>query len=566
MDQGDQNFIWAHALADALAQSGVRWVVLSPGSRSTPLNLACVRHPKLHTWVFPDERSGAFFALGISKVTGIPTTLIATSGTAPSNWYPAVIEAAQDTQPLILISADRPMELQDCGANQTIDQTRLFGVYTRAFYALPHVDIKPTNLRMVGDMVARAVDRSQWPLAGPVHINVPLRDPLVPSDRLPIESLYSEPIATIRYPNSTPKTEDVTELAMQISGKQGLVVCGRGPYAQAFPRALCELARGLSWPVLADPLSGLRFGQHDRTQILGHYDAFLRKKAFCKKYRPNVVLRFGGTPTSQVLQQYLNQIDKGATILVDPLGLKPDPTRTSGMIFHTDAVALCQQLTKAITQSADSMWCRAFLEKEQSTAQRLQDLVDRPLEAEVMEKLVYHCPNQSIVFCGNSMVVRDVDSFLSGGEQVLTLVGNRGASGIDGNVSTTLGMAAVSDKPVIGLVGDLALFHDMNGLLAAKGLNAVLVVFNNGGGAIFEYLPQADLPEFETYWLTPPALDIAQIARLYSLNHHCIQDAEQFETALLSALDSSGVKLIEVLVDRKESVRRHKAYWETVVQ
>ncbi len=566
MDHGKQNLIWGHALVDALVESGVRCAVVSPGSRSTPLTLACIRHPKLRTWVFPDERSAAFFALGISKATGVPAAVIATSGTAPSNWYPAVIEAAQDAQPLILISADRPVELQNCGANQTIDQTGLFGVYTRAFYALPHVDVNSTSLRLVGDIVGRAVARCHWPLSGPVHINVPLRDPLVPLDNLSIESLHYEPIPTVHYPCSKPRTADVIKLARQIAGQQGLVVCGRGPYPQAFPIAVCELARSLSWPILADPLSGLRFGRHDRTQVLGHYDAFLRRQTFCDKYRPNYVLRFGGTPTSKVLQQYLNQVDKGATILVDPLGRWSDPTRTSGRIFYADTVALCQQLTAAMTQSAETSLYRAFLKQEQYTAQRLRDSVDRPFEAEVLAELVYHCPEQSIVFCGNSMVIRDVDSFLNGGEQLLTLAGNRGASGIDGNVSTALGMAAVSDKPVIGLVGDLALFHDMNGLLAARELNAVLVVFNNGGGAIFEYLPQANLPEFEQYWLTPPALDIAQIAKLYGLSYHRTQNNEQFETALLSSLGSSGVDLIDVIVDRKQSVRRHKAYWETVTR
>lgn len=565
MDYGQQNLIWAYTLVGSLVQNGVQCVVISPGSRSTPLTLACIHHAKLRTWVLPDERSAAFFALGMTKVTRRPSVVIATSGTAPSNWYPAVIEAAQDAQPLILLSADRPEELQDCGENQTIDQTCLFGVFTRAYYALPHVDTTPMGLQRLGELVTRAVDRSHWPLPGPVQINVPLREPLVPTESPSINLPPCVSTPTVSYPRLVPRTEDITKLTEWISGKKGVIVCGRGHYPENFPEALCELASRLSWPIFADPLSGLRLGRHDRSKVLGNYDTFLRSAAFCAANRPERVLRFGHVPTSKALQRYLSQIDPGATVLAGFQNSWPDPTRSSSRVFHVSAAALCEHLGTEIKQSIASGWCEIFVEEERRTAQRLRTLQDRPIEAEVLERLMILCPDQSVIFCGNSMVIRDVDSFLGGGDTAVCLVGNRGASGIDGNVSTILGMATVSDRPVIGLIGDLALYHDMNGLLAATGLNAVLVVFNNGGGAIFEYLPQAKLSDFEQYWLTPPALDIAHIAQLYGLRHHRIHNAGRFESALGASLSTSGVDLIEIVVDRKESVRRHQAYWKEVV-
>jgi 2-succinyl-5-enolpyruvyl-6-hydroxy-3-cyclohexene-1-carboxylate synthase len=565
MDYGQQNLIWAYTLVDSLAQNGVRSVVISPGSRSTPLTLACIHHVKLRTWVLPDERSAAFFALGMTKITRRPSAIIATSGTAPANWYPAVIEAAQDAQPLILLSADRPEELQDCGENQTIDQARLFGYFTRAYYALPHADTTPKSLQRLGELVTRAVDRSHWPLPGPVQLNVPLREPLVPTETSPFNPSPPLSTPTVSYPCLSPRTEDITGLVEWISDKKGVIVCGRGHYPDNFPEALCELASRLSWPIFADPLSGLRFGPHDHSKVLGHYDTYLRSAVFCTAHQPERILRFGHVPTSKALQRYLSHIDPGATALMGIQGPWSDPTRSSGRVLHLSTLALCEQLGTAINQSIASGWCEAFLEEERRTAQRLQTLQDRPIEAEVLERLMILCPDRSVIFCGNSMVIRDMDSFLGGGNTALHLVGNRGASGIDGNVSTILGMAAVSDLPVIGLIGDLALYHDMNGLLAANGLSAVLVVFNNGGGAIFEYLPQAKLSDFEQYWLTPPALDIAHIAQLYGLRHHRIRNADQFEKALLASLSKTGVDLIEVLVDRKESVRRHKAYWKAVV-
>jgi 2-succinyl-5-enolpyruvyl-6-hydroxy-3-cyclohexene-1-carboxylate synthase len=566
MDTGLRNLHWAAALVDGLARSGVRHVVVSPGSRSTPLTLAADQHPGIRTWVLPDERSAAFFALGLSRGTGDPACVIATSGSAPANWFPAVVEAAADRQPLILVSADRPEELQDCGANQTIDQTRLFGQHARWFVNLPVPDAGVPGLQHAGVRAVQAVDRSRWPLPGPVHLNVPFREPLVPALPLQPARLASQPPPVARHPRLAPAPGDTTELADWLTGRRGLIVCGPGGQAADFPEAVISLASRLGCPILADPLSGLRFGPHDRSRVLVSYDAWLRRRAFTGTVRPDWVLRFGAVPVSRTLQQYLDGLAPGSSSLVVPHTSWPDPGELSGRVLHAEPELLCRALTDAGPEPADAAWWGRWRDEERRAARLLQVQQRVPPEASVLAVLSRLLPSGGRIFCGNSLVIRDVDSFMLGGPQALTLVGNRGASGIDGNVSTLLGLAAGGGEPVVGLLGDLALYHDMNGLLAAREVTATLVVFNNDGGAIFGYLPQSELAEFERYWLTPTRLDISRIAALYGLAHHRVRDSDQLEAALSASLNAPGVDLIEVMVDREDSLARHRAYWSAVAE
>ncbi len=564
MSAADRNFRWAGAIVDGLFQSGVAHAVISPGSRSTPLTLACVRHPGMRSWLVPDERSAAFFALGLSKARDGLAVVIATSGSAPANWYPAVIEASQDMQPLVLLSADRPEELQACGANQTVDQIHLFGRHVRTFFALSDPDDSPAGLHHARTRAAQAVDGCRWPVPGPVHINVPFREPLVPDGGSlePVRGAAFVPVAV--QPRLAPAEADIRELGERLSGRRGLIVCGRGDFADGFPDAVVALARRLACPVLADPLSGLRFGGHDRSQVMTRYDGFLRGLNSAADYRAEWVLRFGGTPTSKTLQQYLGGLGVATSILVVPCGPWPDPGEVCGQTMHADPELVCQALMGVEPEAASPRWLEGFQHLEQGAAEGLPVSGSAPIEAEVMAVLARRLEAGATLFCGNSLVVRDADSFLAGGEQDLRVVGNRGVSGIDGNVSTVLGLAAVGRGTVVGLLGDLALYHDMNGLIAAREVDATLVVFNNGGGGIFGYLPQRDLPEFEQYWLSPTALDVGRIAKLYSLRHRPVEDAASFEQALMSSLDSPGVDLIEVLVDRQESFARHQAYWKAI--
>jgi 2-succinyl-5-enolpyruvyl-6-hydroxy-3-cyclohexene-1-carboxylate synthase len=563
VDIADLNLRWASALVETLVYGGVRHAVISPGSRSTPLILACTRHAGLRSWVLPDERSAAFFALGLARATGSPPMIVSTSGTAPANWFPAVIEASQDLQPLVLVSADRPTELRDCGANQTIDQTRLFGAHVRTFVQVPEPSEGEDTLRRLRGMIASAAERAQWPTPGPAHINVPFHEPLVPRSLPPAQQATSRGVS-IHRGASRPPTAVVEELARLYAGSSGVIVCGRGDFDDAFPGAVTRLAERLGCPILADPLSGLRFGPHDRSRVLTAYDAFLRQDTFVNAHRPAWILRFGGAPVSKPLQSYLDTSGESDTTLVVPYGPWPDPGRAATRVIHADPSQLCTALAEAAGAPAPDDWLTQFRGANTRARELLHNDPQTTLDLTSLGFIERHCPAGTALFCGNSLVIRDVDTAMRGGPQRLKLVGNRGASGIDGNVSTALGLAAGWTGPTVGLIGDLALYHDMNGLLAARDLDATLVVFNNGGGAIFEHLPQRRLPEFERYWLTPTGLDIARIAELYDLRHAEVSTQDAFEAAFEQALTRPGPELIEVVVERERSLSWHRDYWARV--
>ena len=563
---GTANLQWAHALLDGLAAAGVDRVVISPGSRSTPLALASELHPSLQTWVQVDERCAAFFALGMARVTAAPVALLATSGSAPAHWYPAVIEADQAGIPLVLLSADRPLELQGCGSNQTIDQHKLFQQAVRAFHALPAIVQHQQGQAFVRSVAMRAVHQSCWPLPGPVHINVPFHEPLLEKT---IPRLTPEgSAAAVELPTLMPPDAQLERIATRIAGQAGLSLCGPGRFGAEFAPSVTRLAEKLNCPLLADPLSGLRFGDHDRARILCHYDAFLRRAAFCNRYRPQWVLRFGSMPVSRSLLDYLQHLQSGKLIVVDPYGRWPDPLHRTGEMLRATPQAVCDGLAPRITCPTPAGWWEAFSRQEQVTAQLCHDLrvSGHWFEAQLVPALLDRLPAGSLLFAGNSMPVRELDSFSGQFEKPLQLVANRGASGIDGHVSSLLGLASASadGTTVAGLIGDLAFYHDMNGLLAAPDCNATLIIINNDGGGIFRYLPQAGLDAFERYWSTPTGLDFRHAADLYRLPFRRVGRADEFQQALNDSLSQQGVKIIEAVINPQHSVERHRAYWEAV--
>ncbi len=562
-DQGTHNLLWADALIDGLAAAGVRRAVISPGSRSTPLVLACSRHPEIATWTQVDERSAAFFALGMARHDEKAVILIATSGTAPAHWYPAVIEASQSGAPLILLSADRPPEQQGWAANQTIDQTHLFGGHVRAFHDPGAPSLDGPGFPFIRTLGVRAAHQACSPHPGPVHINLPFREPLVPNEMPPVpERGAAVPVAA---PGLQPNPKQIARIHTLVSSRPGLIVCGPLPQDEMFAQTVSALARQLGTPVLADPLSQLRFGGHDRSQIITRYDAFLRRTAFRAAQRPEWVLQFGAPPVSKSLLSYLDECG-APTILVAPRGDWPDPLHQCMEMVRADPTGFCQTLDTTNPKPNSPGWLETFLQ-EDILAEEMAGEGPLPLEAEIIQQILTQLPADATLFSGNSMPIRQIDSWSGKGETPIRILANRGASGIDGNPSTLLGLAAVSSGPVIGLLGDLALYHDMNGLLAAREetLNGVIVLLNNDGGGIFEYLPQAGLADFEQYWLTPTHLDFEQVARLYGLTYYRTTDAPGFGPALQQALDEPGLSLIEVAVNRKQSVERHHAYRERII-
>ena len=556
------NIHWALTLIDGLVSAGLTRAVISPGSRSTPLALACEYHPAVSTHVVLDERCAAFFALGLAKVDNAPVAVVGTSGGAPANWLPAVIEADYGAVPLILLSADRPPELQECGANQTVDQIRLFGGHVRFAFNFGVPETAVSALRHVAWRARQSVDKSRWPMPGPVHLNVPLREPLVPAV-IPEFALTRTGKAAV-YPRLIPPGHEITRLAGELSGLPGIIVCGAQTYPDGFPVAVAALAARLNCPLLADPLSNLRFGRHDRSRILTRYDTFLRNRDFSDGHRPAWVLRFGAQPVSQSLQRYLAAQDAAHHTLIDPHGRQTDPLHLSADIFHVDSAALCEALAGESISAASPDWMTDFADWEKRAAV----CQTPPIEAEVVRILLDSLPADATLFSGNSMPIRDLDSFSGSAEKPLRIFANRGASGIDGNLSTALGIAASTLKKsgkVVALLGDLTCCHDSGGLLAADGRDVVFVVLNNGGGGIFGYLPQAGLESFERLWLAPTGLDFGKMAALYGLAFQRVTQAQDFNAALAQALTEPGAQMIEVLVDRKESQLRHHNYWDALI-
>lgn len=559
-DTGLLNLRWSQALVDGIAAAGIHDLVLSPGSRSTPLALAFLRHPSMRCHIVLDERSAAFFALGIAKATRRPVAVLCTSGSAPANWFPAVIEADAGATPLLLLSADRPPELQGWGANQTIDQNHLFGRYVRSFHepGAPHSDFSTTYLH---HLAARAVSESLWPLPGPVHVNLAFREPLLPTAppaEWPLPAELPRNQRKFAQGRLMPDARLIAGTAETISARPGAIVCGGGDYPADFADAVTALARQLDCPILAEPLSNLRFGPHDQSQLCTRYDTFLRNPAYVAAHPAQWVLRFGAFPVTRTLQTWLASVP--TQIVVTPDTRWPDPQHSANMLFHADPAEFCKALSTAAPAPATTTWRTAFAQAETavaSFARHYQGLDN--FEGALIAALLELLPAEHRLFCGNSMAIRDLDAFSGCSDKALRIFGNRGASGIDGNLSTAIGIAV--DGPCVALLGDLTAQHDLTALAAARGLDIVFIVLNNGGGGIFEYLPQATLPEFDQAWLTPQTINFAAATETFGIAYARAETLADFKTALCTALKTGGPSLIEALLDRKTSVEHHRRYW-----
>ena len=551
---GSANRLWAERIIGGLAASGVVAVILSPGSRSTPLALAALRHPGLDVHVLLDERAAAFFALGQAKARRAPVALVCTSGSAVANWHPAVIEADRGRVPLILISADRPPELLDCGANQVIDQARLFGSALRAYHALPPAG---GDSGWLANLTAQAVLESLWPEPGPVQINAAFREPLL--ERGDADSTPSVPVTppALVLPRLTPREDDLDRLARRIEGRRGAILCGPGASASA---SIAALAARLDVPVLADPLSGMRFGPHDRSRVMTAQDLFLRREGPV----PDWVLRLGAAPVSKVLNQWAS----GAKDrwVVAPTGRWSDPNRDAGAMIVADEDALADGLAARVRVPAPPDWMASFHAAE---AEALRAIGGQgPDEAGVIARLLELLPDNALLFVGNSMAIRDMDAFSGTSGKTITVMGNRGASGIDGNLATFLGAAASGRfSAALALVGDLTFLHDLGGLAAWKG-DAAIAVLANDGGAIFEHLAVAGIlphEEFAQGWLTPQPADIAKASATFGC-HHIRAVPGGAGAALAEALARPGVSVVEIVIDRDKSVRDHRALWSVLAQ
>ncbi|WP_339228609.1 2-succinyl-5-enolpyruvyl-6-hydroxy-3-cyclohexene-1-carboxylic-acid synthase [Oceanobacillus sp. FSL K6-2867] len=563
-------------IVDEFVKSGVIDVVISPGSRSTPLALTFTEHPEIKEWVIIDERSAAFFAMGIAKQLDRPVALVCTSGTAAANYFPAIVEAYYSRVPLIVLTADRPHELRDVGAPQAIEQLKLYGDYPKWFHEMALPEATPDMLSYARNKAARAVYMAKEGNSGPVHLNFPFREPLTPDFSL--ENIWENhgapsEIQTVSSFVDGEKclTEQQIEQLIQklTNGKKGLIVCG--PQTdKRFAKAITELALKWKLPVLADPLSQVRAGSHEKDHVIEAYDAFLRNKTIRSELEPDYIIRFGAMPVSKAYLFYVKEHAHVKQYIVEGSSGYREPTGNRTEFIFADPVALCRAIQSASSANEVGLsWLRRWQEMNQiSKKHLLSGKEPQVTEGEVVRGLCEVIPDESTLYVGNSMAIRDVDTFFMTTSKQVQILANRGANGIDGVVSSGIG-AAASGKTVTLLIGDLSFFHDMNGLLAAKHykLNITILLVNNNGGGIFSFLPQSnDKRHFEALFGTPVDIKFEKAIEMYGGQYAEAMTEDHLKELLAASYLHKGLSVIEIKTDRTENVTWHQEKWNAIEQ
>jgi 2-succinyl-5-enolpyruvyl-6-hydroxy-3-cyclohexene-1-carboxylate synthase len=564
-------------LVDELARAGVRHACITPGSRSAPLAIACASHPTMRVWTHLDERAAAFFGLGIAKATRTPVVLVCTSGTAAANFLPAVVEAFHARVPLVVVTADRPPELRDCGAPQTIDQIRLFGSHARWFADLTLPATSADGLRAARTIACRAVAAAAGPPAGPVHLNLPMREPLAPAVAgLPPAcadlALTGRPEGgwvDIHPARRDPDPAAIAVIAPSVGrARRPLVACGPldDPDPE-LPRQLAALAARLGAPVLAEPASNLRRPALADVLVDAH-DTLLRAPAFRASHLPDLVVRLGALPTSKALASWLGALPEVAQIIVDDAGAWSDPAGVATAVVTGGRAATLAALAAALPErTADAAWLEGWRQAGVAARTALDGVLGdtgTPFEGHAVIALAAALPSDAVLYAGSSLAIRDLDWFWPAAAPPLRVLANRGANGIDGFVSSVLGAAAVHRGPTVGLCGDLCFLHDLGGLLAAHrhGLRATFVVLDNDGGGIFDHLPTAAFAAYhEPLFVTPHGLDLAALATAYGAAYRRITQPDALAGAITTALGASATTIVHVPFARAASLAAHQRAW-----
>ena len=574
LDFRNTNSLWGSVLVETLFRLGLTHAVISPGSRSTPLTMAFARHPGIESIPVLDERSASFFALGLARQHHRPVVLLCTSGTAGANYFPAVIEAQESGVPLIVITADRPAEMRECRSGQTIDQQKLFGGHVNFYHELAVPGPTLPLLRYLRQTTAHAWERAQWPFAGPVHLNAPFRDPLPPIADGSVRGLRrlinaDQFFSAQSVGAARPAQVDVSKrsgLELGVASR-GLIVVGSSQPtdAAAYAGAIGRLSAALGWPVLADALSPLR--QHGQLvpRLVTAYDTILRSKKLARALRPEHVLCVDGWPTSKVLRGWMTELDLPVFMLgTQPVNLDALHGRTRRL--HCSVEELASAVNPAVKVGAwSTLWKRLEAYARGQLDRRLARM--KPLfEGKASRMLQQLLPIGTPLYLANSMPVRDVEYFWGADHRRLPVYFNRGANGIDGTLSTALGVAH-GNRPSVLLTGDLALLHDSNGFLLRPKFRGSLtiVLINNDGGGIFQHLPVAEFnPPFEEFFATPQQVNFGQLCIAHGVRHTVVRNWTQFGR-LVARLPRRGIRLLELRTDRKhDAAFRQKLFVEVV--
>jgi 2-succinyl-5-enolpyruvyl-6-hydroxy-3-cyclohexene-1-carboxylate synthase len=581
VDSTNANTALASAFVEELARGGLRHAVVSPGSRSTPLALALWRQAGIEVTVIVDERSAAFFALGAAQATGEPVALLCTSGTAAANYHPGVCEADESALPLVVLSADRPPELRGIGAGQTIDQIKLFGSSVRWFCEVGTHDADDGGLLHYRSVACRALAAARGEARpGPVHLNLPWREPLVPlavegavtaTDPLALGGREGRPLTAVTRIDLEPSAFLLEEMAAHIDDAiAGVIVAGR-QLDPELREPLAHLARVSGFPILAEPTSQLRCGPHDRSHVIAAYDLLLRDERFARSVVPDFVLRFGEMPTSKPLRAWL-AASGASEIVVDPGGDWNEPSNRAAAILRADpselAAGWAARLEKE-PRGAPEAWIDAEQAAQRALDAALGDGGDADAAGAISEPALHRALGRAhadgdLVYTASSMPIRDQEAFLGAEARDVLFLANRGANGIDGLVSSGIGAAHASGRATTIVTGDLGLLHDIGGLAALRDVSTPvrIVVIDNGGGGIFHFLPQEQAlegAEFEALLGTPRGVDSAKAAALFDLPHRRLESLAELPDAL-----AAGTGLIEVRTDRTTNVATHRHLQERV--
>ncbi|MDA0163773.1 2-succinyl-5-enolpyruvyl-6-hydroxy-3-cyclohexene-1-carboxylic-acid synthase [Solirubrobacter ginsenosidimutans] len=570
---GTDTYLGLRAFVDELVRCGLRDAITSPGSRSTPLVLTLARESRLRATSHLDERSAAFFALGLAKATGIPAVLACTSGTAAANYAPAVIEAHEARVPLIVLTADRPPELRDVGAGQTIDQVKLYGTAAKWYFEVDDHPASAARVRWLRQVACRAFYTAIDGRPGPVHLNFALREPLVPDgDGVPDVDIApgregGRPWVTrpLTLHRASPRLLEGLESEL-LTRPKIVVVAGRAERDPRLAETIAAFAERAGVPLLAEPLSGARRGP----VAIAHYDALLRDPDWAARHTPDLVLRFGDLPTSKPLRTWLAGLDGALQIAFDAESAWQDPAGVVATIVSADPRATLETLTgKLPRKRKDTSWLDDWHDADRAASRAIAEIVGPAglNEPRVAAELGTLLPAEATLVVASSMPIRDVETFFPAREAPFRVLSNRGANGIDGTVATAFGVAAAGGGLTVLLIGDVALAHDVGSLLAASrlGLKLVIVLIDNDGGGIFHFLPAAGQgAAFVEHIATPHGLDFAHAAALYGVGYERAADVDSFRAALSRAAVAERTTIICVRTNRENNVDLHRRVWESV--
>ena len=538
------------SLVDELYQLGVRHAVFSPGSRSTTLAMLFQSHGGFHTYMNIDERSAGFMALGIAKAQGEPAVLVCTSGSALTHYGPAVVEAKHSGVPMIILSADRPYTLQQVGAPQTIDQQKYFGAAVN-YYEELSVPSESHYYTYPRQVVRRAYLKANDHKLGPVHINVPLFEPLVPNR----EKEYFKQGRSAKLFRLV-KHQEIASLASLLNGKRVLILGGP---TVTNPTAVVDFADRIGAVVIGDPLSNLR--QYEG--VISTYDAFLAHHERWEELRPDVVIQLGQIPVSKRIQQWMETLIDIDYITVSPNADVVNPSLTTTIHVMASVEVFLWEMSLGISVAQDLEYVRVWQGIESNSREQLDKVQEEPnlFEGRTIHMLQQMMPDEGQLLVANSMSIRDMDYFWATGRSQAMVYGNRGTNGIDGTVSTALGLST-NGKPTVMLTGDLSFFHDMNGLAIGKthGMNLTIILHNNDGGGIFQYLPQKGTDDFDYLFNTPQGIDYSGLATMYGLDYVKVTNNAELEQAMQHYIGTEGIHLIEVPTSKEGSRELHKVY------